>query len=446
MVEQLSAHIDDEHTEAETSLDELHQEVQLEQQAQEQTHHAFEFAQHVEVAPDPKIQGLMDRVLKKCLDDHVDLQKPLLGKSLAGYQQEIYKTHPELWHFLTFQIGINNFSCDTYQELTPTEKLKLLAFHGAVHDMLPWSIGLKNEQGRFDTVAFQKRYANKLESVVQDIASTFMIDQWSHAGQTLVVMQKEYGFTLEEAKAFKAHLEKIAKAHAATQPEQWNMVWYMFAFVAGVAVTLLWVMVYDRITNPKWMAETQLWPINLGDPALLAKLVTAEQPFTVNGQRTESLYDTTGSGGIEKIAKDLINAVQSRTVTMSLDGKVWVEYDFEVKNGATFTYDPKTKLISVQLPHPTFTIRQQKATVLARNSEWIEVSKFNNTEQTLLDELNEQALQKVETQQGLIDMSMKQTADIVHAMYSPVLKNFNKQIIGVQVTVSGKSPVIYPKG
>lgn len=81
-------------------------------------------------------------------------------------------------------------------------------------------------------------------------------------------------------------------------------------------------MVYDRITNPRGMAENNMGEINLGDPSLLAKLVTAEQPFTVNGTRTESLYDTTGSDGIEKIAKDIINAAQSRTVTMSLDGKV----------------------------------------------------------------------------------------------------------------------------
>lgn len=103
-------------------------------------------------------------------------------------------------------------------------------------------------------------------------------------------------------------------------------------------------------------------------------------------------------------------------------------------------------MINLQLPYPTFKIREQKATVLARNSEWLEVSKFNNTEQKLLDELNVQALQKVETQQHLIDMSMKQTAEIVNAIYDPVLKSFNTQIIGVQVTVSGKSPVIYPKG
>lgn len=131
---------------------------------------------------------------------------------------------------------------------------------------------------------------------------------------------------------------------------------------------------------------------------------------------------------------------------MSLDGKVAVEYDFEVKNGATFTYDPKTKMINVQLPYPTFKIREQKATVLARNSEWLEVSKFNNTEQNLLDELNGKALETVGTQQSLIDMSMRQTADIVNAIYSPVLKNFNKQIVGVNVTIQGQPTKKFIKG
>lgn len=83
MVEQLSAHIDDEHTEAETSLDDLHQEVKLDQQEHDMTHQAFEAAHQVEIAPDPKIQGLMDKVLKKCLAEHSDLQKPLMGKTLA---------------------------------------------------------------------------------------------------------------------------------------------------------------------------------------------------------------------------------------------------------------------------------------------------------------------------------------------------------------------------
>lgn len=152
------------------------------------------------------------------------------------------------------------------------------------------------------------------------------------------------------------------------------------------------------------------------------------------------MYDTTNETGLARIAQDIINSAQSRTVTMSLDGKVGVEYDFDTKNGAVFMYDPKTKFINVQLPHPTFKIRDQKATILARNSELIEIAKFNNTEQNLLDELNEKALQEIGTQQALIYMSMKKASEVIYTMYGPILHHFKQDVIGIQVTVTGQAP------
>ena len=134
----------------------------------------------------------------------------------------------------------------------------------------------------------------KLEEITVDVSSTFQVDQRANAGQTLKTLQETYGMTAKEATMFKQYLDKVAKEHALTQPDQSNIYGYLFAFIAGAAVALCGVMVYDRITNPRGtgMAETNMGEINLGDPSLLAKLVTAEQPFTVNGTRTESLYDT----------------------------------------------------------------------------------------------------------------------------------------------------------
>ncbi len=275
----------------------------------------------------------------------------------------------------------------------------------------------------------------KLEEITVDVSSTFQVDQRANAGQTLKTLQETYGMTAKEATMFKQYLDKVAKEHALTQPDQSNIYGYLFAFIAGVAVTLCGVMVYDRITNPRGMAETNMGEINLGDPSLLAKLVTAEQPFTVNGTRTESLYDNP-----DNLLQDALNAIQSRTVTMSLDGKVGVEYDFDTKNGAVFTYNPKTKFINVQLPHPTFKIREQNATILGRNSEWVEIGKFNNTEQNLLDELNGKALQEIGTQQTLIDMSMKKASEVIYTMYGPILRHFKQDVIGIQVTVTGQVP------
>ncbi|MBP7848574.1 hypothetical protein KA013_05225, partial [Patescibacteria group bacterium] len=52
----------------------------------------------------------------------------------------------------------------------------------------------------------------------------------------------------------------------------------------------------------------------------------------------------------------------------------------------------------------------------------IEISKFDNTEQSLLAELNEKALLEAVNQEKLIDMSAGQAADIIYAIYSPVLE------------------------
>ena len=427
-------------TEAEHSLSHLHKEVVATEHTKQTAHHAFEMAQQNEILPTPEVTKLIDKVLAKCLDNHRGLQKPLLGKQLEQWQSEIFQKHPELWSFITLELKINNFSCDGYDHATPTEKIKLLALHGAMHDLLPLAPGLKTKSWAFDVAKLRRRYMQKLEEITVDVSSTFQFDQRANAGQTLKTLQEVYGMTTKEATMFKQYLEKVTKEHKLSQPDQGSIYGYLFAFIAGVAVTLCGVMVYDRITNPKGMAENNMWEINLGDPSLLAKLVTAEQPFTVNGTRTESLYDTTNETGLARIAQDIINSAQSRTVTMSLDGKVVVEYDIDTKNGAVFMYDPKTKFINVQLPHPTFKIRDQKATILARNSELIEIAKFNNTEQNLLDELNEKALQEIGTQQALIYMSMKKASEVIYTMYGPILHHFKQDVIGIQVTVTGQAP------
>ncbi len=422
--------------EAEHSLSHLQKEVVATEQTKQAAHHAFEMAQHQETLPTPEVAKLIDKVLARCLDNHRGLQKPLLGKQLEQWQKEIFQKNPELRWFVTFEMKLNNFSCDGYDHATPSEKIKLLALHGAMHDLLPLTPGLKTKSWAFDIAKLGKRYKHKLEEITVDVSSTFQFDQLVKAGQTLKTLQETYGMTTKEATMFKQYLDKVGKENALTQPDQASEYSFLIALFAGIAFKIGATIIRDIVSNSKGMAETNMWEINLGDPALLAKLVTAEKLFSIKGARTETLYDT----DLTRVAKDLINKTQSMTVTMSLDDKVAVEYDFGINNGATFTYDPTTKLINVQLPYPTFKIREQKATVLARNSERLELSKFNNTEQKVLDELNIKDLEKAGKQQSLIDMSAEQTAKIANAMYSPILKNFNKQVVGIQVTIQGQAP------
>lgn len=411
-------------TEAEHSLSHLQKEVVAHEAHMQQ---ARDFMQHCEVAPPINIKSITEKILKKWLDAHPELQKPLLGKELMAFQKELYTKQPELWQFMTFDVGIHSFSCDHYDDLQPTEKIKLIAAHGAIYDMLPLSIGLKNKQGTYDLAKLKSRYLGKLEEVTQNLTSTFKWDQWKNLGNITNTLQKDYGLTTAEAQAFKQYLDAVEKEYQKTQPQEANM-WYFFVFLAGMAVATLGFVLYDRITNPRGMVDistkTSLWPISL-----VTRLRTAEQPFSSKGPATAYLYDNP-----DNLLKKAINAFQSRSVTMVVDGKVGIEYDLSgLQDGKQIMYDKKTKMIEIELPEPTYRVLDQKAQVLARNSEVLEISKFNNLEVTLIDSLSAAAVNKVIEKDELLNISLRRVSEFLIAAYSAW-----NDIVGVRITIKWK--------
>lgn len=389
----------------------------------------------ISVSPDPIIDRINNTILDKALSEHGHLQEWVANKSLSTIQKEIIGSHPELTSFLLFDMNINSLSCDSFSWLLPLEKIQIIALQSTIHDKLPFFPGLKNKDWSFNNEKFKQKFKYKVEATVKDLMSNFKWNQIKHFWVVKSALIKEYWLSEADASKYIAYLEKVRIQYESNQPVQWN-VWYWIAFAAGVAVTLLWLAVYDRIMNPKWMSERDMWVIDLGDTNVLAGLITAEQDFEVTGTQTDKLYDTSNETGIVWKLKDIANIAQSRKITLALSGKIGVEYTLATQDGASFTYDPSTKLINVQLPTPKFTMRDKKATVLERNSEIIEISKFNNTEQELINSLSEKVLWEAEKQNELVDISINQTANLIYQIYAPVIKRFGKEVKWITVTVN----------
>ncbi len=399
---------------------------------------AFEIAPLLEVPSDPTIHAIVEKILKKCLDNHPGMQEALVRENMNSFKQNLFASHPELWNFATFDMKIHNFSCDNYADLTPMEKIQMITLRKAMYDMIPLPIWLKNKNWSYNIDQLKSRYNSKISSVVSDLLSTFKWDQAANLLNIKKTLVNDYWVSDADATHFEQYLEEVKKECEKNNVSEASLRGYVFAFIAGILVTVLWVVLYDKITNPRWMAEVKLDEIKLWDPSTLASLVTAEQPFEISGTRTESLYDTTADSSlVGRIAKDIINSAQSRTVTMSLAWKVWVEYNFN--DWTTFTYNQSTQLITVELPYPSFVMRETKWKILNRDSELIEISKFDNTEQSLLAELNEKALLEAVNQEKLIDMSAGQAADIIYAIYSPILEAHKHTIKWVVVTIKWDS-------
>ncbi len=400
---------------------------------------AFEVAEKLEIVPDAETRKIIEKIFKKCLENHPGIQEDLKDLDILSYQKNIYASHPELWNFLTFDMWINSFHGKKYADLMPTEKIQLIAFEKAMKDLLPLPIGLKEKDGSFNINSLRSRYVTKLNGTMNNVISTFKRDQMSNLGDIKKTLTSDYWLSPLEAIKFEKYLQDVKKDAEAHNVTEASIRWYVAAFIAGMAVALLWVMVYQNIFDPSWKTETTINEINLWDPSTLASLITAEQPFQIIWESTEKLYDDTNSVWLGKLGKDIINSMQSRTVKMSLNWKIWVEYNFN--DGAKFTYSEATDLITVELPYPTFTIRESRGEVLDRNSEWFEVSRFNNTEQKLLESLNEKALQEISNQEELIDMSAEQASNIIYAIYGPVLEAHKHAIKWVVINIKGD-----PKG
>jgi hypothetical protein len=420
-------------------LDLIEDEVKTNDAKRKMTHEAFASAERIETMPTPQIIALTEKILAKCLKEHASLQAWLSWKNIKAYQNQLYNSHPELRKVAVFDLWINDFSCAVYDDLQPSEKIKLLAFEWAMKDMLPISPWLKQKSGKFNAEKLIARYRSKIQEVTGDLLSTFKRDQAKNLLSVEKTLINNYWFTPKEATNYVVYLQNVQKEMDA-QPwlytESWiGPTWY--AFIAGIIVWVGWVYLYKYLVNPRGMAETQLDLVKLGEPSTLAKLITAEQWFSVTGKRTESMFDTTGDSSLMATAKDLINNAQSRTVTMLLEGKVAVEYDFNGEQGASFKYSNEEKMIIVDFPKPNFTIRDENATVLQRNSEVIEVDVLNNTEQNLIRELKEKTLSDVAKQEQLINMSQQQLVEIIYLIYEPFLTSFGKEVKGVRVNVAG---------
>lgn len=101
---------------------------------------AFEIAPLLEVPSDPAIQAVVEKILKKCLDNHPGMQEALVRENMNSFKQNLFASHPELWNFATFEMRINNFSCDNYADLTPMEKIQMITLRKAMYDMIPLPI------------------------------------------------------------------------------------------------------------------------------------------------------------------------------------------------------------------------------------------------------------------------------------------------------------------
>lgn len=196
----------------------------------------------------------------------------------------------------------------------------------------------------------------------------------------------------------------------------------------------LWFMTYKYLTSDQWKDTIKLDNIILWDAKQVAKLISAEQKFSIQGEKTKELYDSENSmNSITSIWKQAINYFQSRTVALELTWKLNAYFDFDKEH--QYSYNPNTKMLEITLPNPEIMVSDQQHSVLERTDETFQIKEFDNLESELVSELKEKAINEGNHRE-LLQNSMGKMADFMLSVIKPTLESTHPiEIQGIKITV-----------
>lgn len=382
------------------------------------------------MANDPDIKNATAKISAKCLESNamnklLTSTEMLKDKKVSDYIHEVLRVNPELRLFISANLWVDKLMDKKYNQLTPDEKIKLLALHDTLQNKVYQAFEpYRDDQGKIDMNKFKKAYGDHMKGMIKSLSTDFKLAQLSNLGDIKKTLKEEYKLTEKESTKFIVYLEELKK-----QPKSSNVKeagsWYFI--VAGVSLILgivLWVIganYYFDFTHPA-PPETviQTGRVTISWPKEIARLGTVEADFKTAGvvkKEQRKVKDT--DGWLKQQAKKLWNAAQSQEIIMELNGKFMVQFDLD---NSTFEYDYGTKKIYAHLKKPKIAITEANPKIIKKNSEIFEIKAFDNTQMELLDSLKKDVVVKA-SEQSMLYVKAKESAEkILNAIYGDAFR------------------------
>lgn len=165
------------------------------------------------MANDPDIKKATDKILAKELAGTEP--EVLKNKTIGTYIDTIIKKNPELWFFIQTEIGAQTIRNKKYEQLTGSEKLKVLTLTRTINlgnsKLGNILASYKNKQGKIEIKKFISTYKNIYQQVLEDIGNDFKWAQIGRFGNTKKTLKEKYKLTDNEANKFVRYLEEVKK-------------------------------------------------------------------------------------------------------------------------------------------------------------------------------------------------------------------------------------------
>lgn len=399
-----------------------------------------------EKAKDPDIKNATEKIIAGCLKwETVNIllnQENFENKKVSLYINQVIKTNPELWLFIQ-KLWIPNFMGKKYEQLLVSQKIALLALDDTINGNISklTNPSYKNEKGKFDNKNFEKAYIKNVEKIIGQLGIDFQLTQVGNFWKIKTTLKEDYGLTEKEASKYIAYLETIKNQPSKIQESWIKTALYLAGVVTGILLTTLGVVFYNQFTN----APTQTvidGKLKLGSPELIARLLSEDIPFEATWVIEKAQFQTNDDenqiiGGLKK----LINMGQTRKLTMQVNGKVAVEFDFD---NSKMEYDPAKKTIFVVLKTPKTIIHESSSKIMDDNTQIWQTKDFTNIPMQLQDSLLNAAKNDVQRNTLLIEQARKNAENILMALYSYPLEIAGQKLDSVHVEIFDANNNIIP--
>lgn len=387
------------------------------------------------LANDPDIKKATDKILAKELTGTEP--EVLKNKTIGTYINTIIKKNPELWFFMQKEIGAQNITNKKYEQLTGSEKLKVLTLTKTINlgnsTLNNLIAPYKNKQGKIDIKKFTSAYKNIYQHTLEDIGNDFKWAQIGRFGNTKKTLKEKYKLTDNEANKFVRYLEEVKKQPNSTQ-EAWAWA-YIFFTLVGVALWAAGMYAYHKITTPETQSVINTGRVNIWSPEIIAKLATIEVPYSTTWEiKKEQFKINNDDIQLIKWLKKTGNLAQNQEIIMEVSGKYQIQFDFHT---STFERDNATKKVYVHLKSPKIVITDFQPKILKKNGEVFEVRALDNTQLELMNNLKQEVMRQAQEKTDILQLSQQQMTRILGAIYGDAIINGWGVYHGIEVTVEG---------
>lgn len=172
--------------------------------------------------------------------------------------------------------------------------------------------------------------------------------------------------------------------------------------------------------------------------------MTQEAKFVNTGEIEKKMFSIDEDDNmLVQAGKRIVNAGQSKTVQMEIEGSLALQYDLH--SFCKMEVDHSTGIVHLTLPKPRLIVLECQTKVLNKSNERIQLKQFDNLELELQEKLQQDAINDAMNQKGFYEEAQQQTKDQLLKLLQ-ALKPYGVEIKEIKINEQEGISINHSKG